>query len=96
MKVSKQNALTFLSIISEKFVVKLFSTSLEISLIKLSLSFSVIFLPSKIQIVFRIVFPRSKTIAKPSKDSLTFETFIVKISAEGRFSFATRLLQISV
>lgn len=40
MKVSKQNAFTFLNIISEKFVVKLFSTNFEISVIKLNLFFS--------------------------------------------------------
>lgn len=69
---------------------------LKISLIKLNLDFLVIILPSKTQIMFRIVFPRSKTIANPFEDFLTFEKFIVKILGEKQFSFARWLLQNSV
>lgn len=46
--------------------------------------------------MFRIVFPRSKPIAKPVKDFVTFEMFAIAILAEDRFSFATWLSQTSV
>lgn len=75
-------------------MVKVFGTNIDISLIKMSRSFSVISLHPKIKQCLGLCSQgekEKKNTEKPCKDFLTYEMFTTKVFTEGKLSFATWL-----
>lgn len=98
LRFQSPNNLTFLPIISDIIVVKVFSTNTDISFMKKNLSYSglVFFLHPKLKQCLGVCSQGRKTIENSWKDFSAYEMFIAKVFTEDKLSFVPWLLQTSV